>query len=287
MGVANSLASIAQSQANIANTAFQIAGEKAERDAEKDLRKITKSDIVRNDADGSYQSTVPAILGRLGKNRGSIYNDRLEAGAYKKFNDAFTLEFQAKSSEMMRKYPNNSIMYQKAMDDNFGTVTKNFSEEEKGTLSLLYNNIVTSGIDVVKKNALMMRLKEQETLIKLSKVKQQEAIVSKIALNLDDFDFTQINSNIDKVLSEINPNFTQERKELGEGTHFAESDKFTDTQNKITSVNQLIKNVVAGIANGDNAGSMRNILAKAIENRDVSIIDEKAVTVIALSLIHI
>ena len=281
MGVANSLASIAQSQANMANTAFQRAGEQSERDAEKDLRKLAQSDIVRNDADGSYQSTVPAILGKLGKNRGSVYNDRLRAGAYKKFNDAFSLEFQAKSSEMMRKYPNNSIMYQKAMDDNFGTVTKNFSDEEKGTLSLLYNNIVTSGVDVVKKNALMMRLKEQETLIKLSKVQQSEAIVSKIALNLDTFNFDEIGKNIDKVLSEINPNFTQERMELGEGTHFADSDKLTDTQNKIASVNQLIKSVVAGIANGDNAGSVRNVLSKAIANKDVSIIDEKAVTVIA------
>ena len=61
MGVANSLASIAQSQANMASTAFQIAGEQSERDAEKDLRKLAQSDIVRNDADGSYQSTVPAL----------------------------------------------------------------------------------------------------------------------------------------------------------------------------------------------------------------------------------
>ena len=261
MGVANSLASIAQSQANMANTAFQIAEGKRREEVKSDLRKLTKSDIIRRDTNGEYESSIPALLGKV-KNRGSIYQNAFREGAFKKFNDTWQLEIQAKSAEYMRKYPVNSIAYEKSMNDYFDTVSKNMSDEEQGSLGLIFDNVKTSGIDSVKNSAFAMQAERNKSQIASLFANTTNSIVNSIRLNNGEISYDEnLFEKISKLVDDTTDNSKSAIDSLGGNTIIPIDYNARKKSDVVEATSQIVRETISALTGTNNVAQNRVIEA--------------------------
>ena len=278
MGVANSLASISQSQANMAGTAFDIAEGKRREEVKSDLRKLTKSDIIRRDTNGEYESSIPALLGKV-KNRGSIYRNAFREGAFKKFNDTWQLEIQAKSANYMRKYPINSIAYEKSMNDYFDTVSKNMSDEEQGSLGLIFDNVKTSGIDSVKNSAFAMQAERNKSQIASLLANNTNTIVNSIRLNNGDISYDDnLFETISKLVDERTDNSKSAIDSLGANTIIPLDYNARKKSDVIEATSQIVKETISALTSVDS--TMQTKIVEAFDTGSSSKISKDTTVVV-------